>query len=66
VSYLGKKSQIKGYLIGNKIDLIKDRIVSVIDGIRLAKALDVDYFESSALTGHNIEFYFKKISNDLL
>ena len=66
VSYLGKKSQINGYLIGNKIDLIKDRIVSVIDGIRLAKALDVDYFESSALTGHNIEFYFQKISNDLL
>ncbi|MHA1669839.1 MAG: Rab family GTPase [Promethearchaeota archaeon] len=66
VSYLGNMSHIKGYLIGNKIDLIKDRIVSVIDGIRLAKALDVDYFESSALTGHNIEFYFKKISKDLL
>jgi len=66
VNYLGKKSFIKGYLIGNKIDLNKDRIVSVIDGIRLAKALDVDYFESSALTGHNIEFYFRKISNDLL
>ena len=66
VSYLGKKALIKGYLIGNKIDLNKDRIVSVIDGIRLAKALDVDYFESSALTGHNIEFYFRKISNDLL
>ncbi len=66
LNYLGNKSQIDGYLIGNKIDLVKDRIVSVIDGIRLAKALDVDYFESSALTGHNIEFYFKKIANDLL
>ncbi|MBY9004229.1 MAG: GTP-binding protein [Candidatus Lokiarchaeota archaeon] len=66
LSYLGNKSEITGYLIGNKIDLIKDRIVSVRDGIRLANAMDVEYFESSALTGHNIEFYFKKISNDLL
>lgn len=66
VNYLGNKNPIKGYLIGNKIDLIKERIVSVRDGIRLANAMDVDYFESSALTGHNIEFYFKKISHDLL
>lgn len=66
LSYLGNKSQITGYLIGNKIDLTNDRIVSVRDGIRLANAMDVDYFESSALTGHNIEYYFKKISNDLL
>ena len=57
---------LKGYLIGNKIDLVKERIVSKIDAIRLARALNVEYFEISALTGKNIKEIFHKLAFDLL
>lgn len=66
VNYLGNKSTIKGYLVGNKTDLNNERVVSVRDGFRLATALDVEYIETSALTGHNIDYSFKRISTDLL
>ena len=58
--------KIKGYLIGNKNDLVKERIVSEIDAVRLAVALDLDYIEVSALTGYNIEKIFHKIASNLL
>ena len=58
--------QIEGYLIGNKIDLIKERVVSQSDAIRLAKALNVEYFETSALTGENIENCFNNLAYRLI
>ncbi len=58
--------KIKGYLIGNKKDLVKERIVSEKDAVRLAVALDLDYIEVSALTGYNIEKIFHKIARNLL
>jgi small GTP-binding protein len=66
VNYVKNGKSLKAYLIGNKTDLIKERVVSVRDGIRLATALDMEYIETSALTGHNIEYCFKKISSELL
>jgi len=58
--------KIKGYLIGNKNDLVKERIVNETDAVRLAVALDLDYIEVSALTGYNIEKIFHKIASNLL
>jgi small GTP-binding protein len=58
--------KIEGYLIGNKNDLVKERIVSEKDAVRLAVALDLDYIEVSALTGYNIEKIFHKIARNLL
>ena len=66
VNYVNNGRSLKAYLIGNKTDLHKERVVSVRDGIRLATALDMEYLETSALTGHNIEYCFKKISSELL
>ena len=57
---------LKGYLIGNKNDLVKKRIVSEIDAIRLAYSLDLEYLEISALTGYNVEMAFQKIARKLL
>ncbi|MFX0033065.1 MAG: Rab family GTPase [Candidatus Hodarchaeota archaeon] len=65
-NHLLNKSNLDGYLVGNKIDLIKNRIVNPIDATRLAKAMDIPYFEISALTGENIEETFFKLSFDLL
>jgi small GTP-binding protein len=58
--------KIDGYLIGNKIDLIKRRYVSKDDAMRLARALNIEYFEISALTGENLEKYFHNLASRLL
>lgn len=65
-NYFKNDQKIKGYLIGNKNDLVKERIVSGQDAVRLALALDLDYMEISALTGYNIEKTFREIANNLL
>jgi len=65
-NYFKNEQKIKGYLIGNKKDLVKERIVSENDAVRLALALDLDYIEISALTGYNIEKNFHEIASNLL
>ena len=64
--YFKNDQKIKGYLIGNKSDLVKERIVSENDAVRLAFALDLDYIEISALTGYNIEKSFHEFARNLL
>merc|ERR1711879_631035 len=49
-------------LVGNKIDLTKDRKVSVDEGKKKAKELNATFVETSAKTGHNVKHLFKKIA----
>jgi len=65
-NYMKNNKALKGYLIGNKNDLAKKRIVSEIDAKRLSYALDLEYIEISALTGYNVEITFHKIARKLL
>ena len=65
-NYMKNNQALKGYLIGNKNDLVKKRIVSKIDAIRLSRSFDLEYLEISALTGYNIEKAFHKIAKKLL
>jgi small GTP-binding protein len=65
-NYMINNKALKGYLIGNKNDLVKKRIVSEIDAKRLSYALNLEYLEISALTGHNVEMTFHKIARKLL
>jgi small GTP-binding protein len=65
-NYMKNNQALKGYLIGNKNDLVKKRIVSERDAIRLSYALDLEYLEISALTGYNVEMTFHKIAEKLL
>ncbi|MHA1509943.1 MAG: Rab family GTPase [Promethearchaeota archaeon] len=65
-NYMKNNKALEGYLIGNKNDLTKKRIVSEIDAVRLSYALDLDYIEISALTGYNVEKTFQKIAQKLL
>ncbi|GAI80922.1 unnamed protein product [marine sediment metagenome] len=46
--------------------MVKERIVSENDAVRLAFALDLDYIEISALTGYNIEKTFHESARKLL
>jgi small GTP-binding protein len=57
---------LPGFLIGNKLDLVNQRIINKFDAIRMAKSLDLDYFETSALTGYNVELIFHEIASKLL
>ncbi|MFX0059177.1 MAG: Rab family GTPase [Candidatus Hodarchaeota archaeon] len=65
-NYFSEKIKIKGYLAGNKVDLVSKRIVSQLDGIRLARALNLEYFEISALTGEKIKEFFNQVSKVLI
>jgi len=65
-NYMKNNKALKGYLIGNKNDLLKKRIVSEIDAKRLSYALDLEYLEISALTGYNVEMAFHKVARKLL
>ncbi|MFX1448882.1 MAG: Rab family GTPase [Promethearchaeota archaeon] len=65
-NYMKNNQALKGYLIGNKNDLVKKRFVSESDAIKLAFALDLEYLEISALTGYNVEMAFHKVARKLL
>jgi len=54
------KKELPGLILGNKNDLVAQRQVEKIQGKNLAEELNLDYFETSALTGDNIhESFFK-------
>lgn len=51
--------------MGNKLDLINDeehsREVAVSEALELARELNIDYIETSALTGHGVENMFRRL-----
>ncbi len=52
-------------LVGNKVDLAEQRVVSTTEGEGLAKSLStngVEYIETSALTGNNVKDAFELIA----
>ena len=55
-----------GFILGNKNDLIDERKVSGEEAERLSNELNLEYLESSALTGENIESIFRKIAETLI
>lgn len=65
-SNLGKEDIAMGFIIGNKKDLLKRRLVPKVDAIHLAEELNLEYFETSALTGENVDLTFKRLAQNLL
>lgn len=53
------------YLVGNKADLQNDRNVTVDDAEKLAESISAVYFETSALTGQNIDELFLAIAEKI-
>ncbi|HEY0087198.1 MAG TPA: Rab family GTPase [Candidatus Lokiarchaeia archaeon] len=54
-----------GILIGNKSDLSEERKISYDSASRLASAINFDYFETSALSGTNVEKAFELLTHKL-
>ncbi len=52
-------------LAGNKIDLKEKRQISPEEAAEMAKELGIPYFETSALTGENVNEIFKKLVIDI-
>lgn len=52
-------------LCGNKCDLENDRVVTTQEGQQLADEYGVPYFETSALTGHNVERMFTALATTI-
>lgn len=54
------------YLIGNKLDDVENRAIKYEDALKLAKDLKMKYFETSAMTGKNINTIFFKLCISLM
>ncbi|CAF1651749.1 unnamed protein product [Adineta ricciae] len=52
-------------LVGNKIDLVTNRIVDTIRAQRLANELRISYIETSAVTGTNVQETFRVLIKDI-
>lgn len=53
-------------LVGNKCDLVDKRQVSFTEGEEFAKKNDMLFFETSALTGYNVDNLFYSASKEIL
>jgi len=53
-------------LVGNKIDLENDRVISTKEGEELAQKLSLSYIETSAKTGENINDAFKMLALQMI
>jgi small GTP-binding protein len=55
-----------GFVLGNKKDLVNEREVDHEQAVNVAKELNLQYFETSALTGENVNDAFYQIAAKLL
>ncbi|MFX1570282.1 MAG: Rab family GTPase [Promethearchaeota archaeon] len=53
---------LTGFIIGNKMDLIEQRIISVESVNNLASELNLGFIETSALQGENVNYAFSQIA----
>ncbi len=66
IKNMDKQPKMIGYIFGNKSDLVDERKVQESEGLALAKELNLEYIETSALTGNNIENAFYKIAEAVI
>lgn len=59
------RSDVPGIIVGNKSDMIEQRKVNREESLDLANQLNLEYVETSALTGKNIDEAFYKLGSKL-
>jgi len=63
---LSDETTLIGYLFGNKSDLSKNRKIKEEDAINMAQELGLQYIETSAKTGRNLENAFYDIAQEVI
>jgi len=63
---VGVSPTISLVLVGNKVDLTEDRVVSTEEGEEISKKLNLSYIETSAKTGENINDAFKMLALQMI
>jgi small GTP-binding protein len=66
IKNMDKRFKMIGYIFGNKSDLVDERRVQESEGLALAKVLNLEYIETSALTGNNVEYAFYKVAEAVI
>ncbi len=61
-----KQKKLVGFILGNKEDLVAERKVSVEEAKKIANQFNLEYIETSAKTGKNVEESFIKLSEALI
>lgn len=60
------QEKIIGFILGNKEDLVNKRKVPTKEALNIAKNLNIEYTETSAKTGKNIEEILYKLAESLI
>jgi len=58
--------KVTGFILGNKNDLTDERKINEEEAQKLSKDFNLKYFETSALTGENVEEAFHEITKTIL
>ncbi|XP_041661734.1 ras-related protein Rab-15 isoform X2 [Cheilinus undulatus] len=58
--------KVQKILVGNKSDEVDKRQVATEQGVKLARAYGMDFFETSAFTNHNITETFTRLAEQVL
>ena len=61
-----RRGKLVGFILGNKEDLVSERKVSAEEAKKIAQEFNLEYIETSAKTGKNVEKSFIKLSESLI
>lgn len=62
---LKKSTELIGFIVGNKNDLVTEIKINSDEAIELATSRNLDYIEASALSGENVDLAFNKLATKL-
>ncbi len=65
-NFIKSESELIGFILGNKEDLTEERRINQEEAIKLAKGFNLEYIETSALTGKNVESSFNKVVDAII
>lgn len=63
---VNSKEILIGFILGNKEDLASKRKITSEEALKIANELELEYIETSALTGKNVEESFYKLAERLI
>ena len=65
-NHMIEKPELIGFILGNKEDLTDMRMINEEEAKKIANELNLEYIETSALTGKNVESSFYKVAGNLI